>query len=110
MRRNNSYHDTKCTWDFLEFLEALIACIDHEITVNLPSKVCTKGIMDIAVWCLKLWLIMTSGFGTSLFCMEGSQNDINMLHAHWCLRDLLETMIQSATMRSMAITIPNGTN
>jgi hypothetical protein len=48
---------------FFECLEASIACIGHGRTICLLGKVCTKGVIDIAVWCLKLWQIMTYGFG-----------------------------------------------
>jgi hypothetical protein len=45
------------------FLETSIGCIGHGRTAYLLGKICTKGIMDIATWCLKLWQIMTYGFG-----------------------------------------------
>jgi hypothetical protein len=50
--------------DFLECLEASIACTGHGRIAHLPDKVYTKGRNDIAVWHLKPWAIMISGFGT----------------------------------------------
>jgi hypothetical protein len=48
--------------DFLECLETLIACIVPRRTFHFPSKVCTKGIMDIPLRYLKLWSIIISRF------------------------------------------------
>jgi hypothetical protein len=64
---------------FLRCLEASIACIGNGKIVHLLGKVCRKGIIDIEVWHLKLWKIMTSRFGTLFFCMAGCDNDINVL-------------------------------
>jgi hypothetical protein len=44
----------------------------------LLGKAYTKGVIYIAVWCLMLWQIMTSGYDT-LFGIEDSHNVINVL-------------------------------
>jgi hypothetical protein len=49
--------------DFQGCLEKSLACIGPRRAVYLPAMVPAKGVMDIAVWYLKLWPIMTSGFG-----------------------------------------------
>jgi hypothetical protein len=38
-----------------------------------------KGIMDIALWFLKLWPIMSSGNWHAFFGMARSNNDVNVL-------------------------------
>jgi hypothetical protein len=49
--------------DSLGCFEASIVCTRHGRTARLFGKVYTKGVMDIVVWRLKLWQIMTYGFG-----------------------------------------------
>jgi hypothetical protein len=48
---------------FLGCLGASIARISHGRTGYLPGKVCRKGIMDIVVWFLKLWLMVSFVLG-----------------------------------------------
>jgi hypothetical protein len=64
---------------YLEMLGSIIACISHGRIVHLLENDCTKGIMESAVWYLKLWKNMTCGFDMLFFSMMGSHNDINML-------------------------------
>jgi hypothetical protein len=61
-------------------------CTDHERTFRLFAKVYTKGVVDIAVWCLKLWQIMTYSF----IGMAGLHNNINMLQRSLIFSKLVE--------------------
>jgi hypothetical protein len=45
----------------------MLCSIGHEIIIHLPGKVYTKGSIGIAVWYLKQWPTMTSGFGVFFF-------------------------------------------
>jgi hypothetical protein len=59
--------------DFLECLKSLIACTGCRRIAYLLSKVYTKGTIDIVIWCLKLWLILISRFGTHFWYGEFTQ-------------------------------------
>jgi hypothetical protein len=66
--------------DFLRYSESSVAPTSHGRIFHFFGKVCTKGIMDNALWYLKLWQTMTSEFGMLFLDGEFSQshNDINV--------------------------------
>jgi hypothetical protein len=79
----------------LRCLEASIACIGNGKIVHLLGKVCRKGIIDIEVWHLKLWKIMTSRFGTLFFAWRHVTMTSTCYSARWCLREFLKAMLMS---------------
>jgi hypothetical protein len=84
--------------DSLECFQASIVCIGHGRTARFLCKVCTKGVMDIPVWCLKLWQIMTSRFGIlSLVWLDRTM--ISMcFSALRCFWNLWKVMLYHANM------------
>jgi hypothetical protein len=94
--------------DFLGCLGASIACISHGRTTNFHVNVCTKGIMDIAVWCLKLWQIMTSEFGILSLAWRKLTMTSTCCCALRCSPNLWKDILHHEIMRSKGYYLDDG--
>jgi hypothetical protein len=94
---------------FLGCLRASVVCIELGRTAHLLGMGCTRVILKSAVWYLKLWQIMTSGFGM-LSSGWGELTMISMCCSDLlCLQDWLEDMLRQLNLRSMATLTTKGT-